>query len=101
MSKGSRFIYDEDKFYAVAPANIIVGSKKKLKYLAALLNSRLIYFSMRNYYMGGGIEGELKSNNLLRIPIPNPESDEFITDKIIFLVEEILVTKTRNPQEDI
>ncbi len=70
MAKEPCFVYEEKGFYAPAPANIVTGDKIEIKYLTALLNSKCIYFAMRKFYMGGGIEGELKTNNLEKIPIP-------------------------------
>ena len=64
MSKSPSFVLDEKaEFYTIAPGNIITG--KHLKYLNACLNSSIFYFALRKYYMGGGIEGELKTNRLL------------------------------------
>ncbi len=71
MSKSPSFMLDGDaKYYTIAPGNIIVG--KNLEYLIACLNSKIFYFALRKYYMGGGIEGELKTNRLLILPIPLP-----------------------------
>ncbi|GAA7163487.1 class I SAM-dependent DNA methyltransferase [Helicobacter pylori] len=78
MAKEPCFVYEEKRFYAPAPANIITGDKIEIKYITALLNSKCIYFAMRKFYMGGGIEGELKTNNLEKIPIPKitPQNQE-------------------------
>ena len=74
MSKEPCFIIDElAKYYTIAPGNIITGSN--LKYLLALLNSKTYYFALRKFYMGGGIEGELKTNRLLILPLPNGNSN--------------------------
>lgn len=68
MSKSPSFVLDEKaEFYTIAPGNIITG--KHLKYLNACLNSSVFYFALRKYYMGGGIEGELKTNRLLILNI--------------------------------
>ena len=80
MSKGPSFALDSDaKFYTIAPGNIISGNN--LKYLLAFLNSKTYYFALRKFYMGGGIDGELKTNRLLLLPIPMPE------EKIRLLIE--------------
>ena len=71
MSKSPSFMLDSNaKYYTIAPGNIIVGNN--LEYLIACLNSKIFYFALRKYYMGGGIEGELKTNRLLILPIPIP-----------------------------
>lgn len=102
MTKESSFVYDERGFYAPAPANIITGRETDIKYLIALLNSKFIYFTMRSFYMGGGIEGELKTNNLLKIPIPKiNDNNQSIVNKIISLSNEILAFKGKNINCDI
>ncbi|MGL2871811.1 class I SAM-dependent DNA methyltransferase [Helicobacter pylori] len=99
MAKEPCFVYEEKGFYAPAPANIITGDKIEIKYLTALLNSKCIYFAMRKFYMGGGIEGELKTNNLEKIPIPQiTEKNQELADKIIALVDKILALKEKDPK---
>ncbi|WQS57196.1 class I SAM-dependent DNA methyltransferase [Helicobacter pylori] len=99
MAKEPCFVYEEKGFYAPAPANIITGDKTEIKYLTALLNSKCIYFAMRKFYMGGGIEGELKTNNLEKIPIPQiTEKNQELADKIIVLVDKILQAKAKDPK---
>ncbi len=99
MAKEPCFVYEKKGFYAPAPANIITGDKIEIKYLTALLNSKCIYFAMRKFYMGGGIESELKTNNLEKIPIPKiTEKNQELADKIIVLVDKILQTKEKDPK---
>ncbi|MFP6020181.1 class I SAM-dependent DNA methyltransferase [Helicobacter pylori] len=99
MAKEPCFVYEEKGFYAPAPANIITGDKIEIKYITALLNSKCIYFAMRKFYMGGGIEGELKTNNLEKIPIPQiTEKNQELADKIIALVDKILQSKEKDPK---
>ena len=68
MSQGAFFALDNDGYMILAPGNIITG--EKLIALVSFLVSPICYFALRNYYMGGGIEGELKVNRLLLLPIP-------------------------------
>ncbi|MFP6143986.1 Eco57I restriction-modification methylase domain-containing protein [Helicobacter pylori] len=99
MAKEPCFVYEEKGFYAPAPANIVTGNKIEIKYLTALLNSKCIYFAMRKFYMGGGIEGELKTNNLEKIPIPKiAEKNQELADKITALVDKILQSKAKDPK---
>ncbi|MCQ2648936.1 class I SAM-dependent DNA methyltransferase [Helicobacter pylori] len=99
MAKEPCFVYEEKGFYAPAPANIITGDKIEIKYITALLNSKCIYFAMRKFYMGGGIEGELKTNNLEKIPIPKiTEKNQELARKIIALVDKILKSKEKDPK---
>ncbi|GAA7503370.1 class I SAM-dependent DNA methyltransferase [Helicobacter pylori] len=99
MAKEPCFVYEEKGFYAPAPANIITGDKTEIQYLTALLNSKCIYFAMRQFYMGGDIEGELKTNNLERIPIPQitPKNQE-LAHKITDYAERILKSKAKDPK---
>ncbi|MGL2815401.1 DUF7149 domain-containing protein [Helicobacter pylori] len=99
MAKEPCFVYEEKGFYAPAPANIITGDKIEIKYLTALLNSKCIYFAMRKFYMGGGIEGELKTNNLEKIPIPQiTTKNQELADKITDYAEQILQAKAKDPK---
>ncbi|KHL86861.1 class I SAM-dependent DNA methyltransferase [Helicobacter pylori] len=99
MAKEPCFAYEEKGFYAPAPANIITGDKTEIKYLTALLNSKCIYFAMRKFYMGGGIEGELKTNNLEKIPIPQiTTKNQELADKITDCAERILQAKEKDPK---
>ena len=60
-------LYKAGEYFTVAPGNIITG--KNIEYLLNLLCSNLLYFALRKFYMGGGIEGELKTNRLELLPI--------------------------------
>ncbi|GAA7351323.1 hypothetical protein MLS217_02730 [Helicobacter pylori] len=99
MAKEPCFVYEEKGFYAPAPANIITGDKIEIKYITALLNSKCIYFAMRKFYMGGGIEGELKTNNLEKIPIPQitPQNQE-LARKTTDCAKAILEAKEKDPK---
>ncbi|GHP54411.1 type II restriction endonuclease Eco57I subunit R [Helicobacter pylori] len=99
MAKEPCFVYEEKGFYAPAPVNIITGDKTEIKYITALLNSKCIYFAMRKFYMGGGIEGELKTNNLEKIPIPKitPKNQE-LARKITDCAKAILEAKEKDPK---
>ncbi len=99
MAKEPCFVYEGKGFYAPAPANIITGDKTEIKYLTALLNSKCIYFAMRKFYMGGGIEGELKTNNSEKIPIPKiTEKNQELARKITDGAEQILALKEKDPK---
>ncbi len=99
MAKEPCFVYEQKGFYAPAPANIITGDKIEIKYITALLNSKCIYFAMRKFYMGGGIEGELKTNNLEKIPIPKitPQNQK-LAHKITDGAKAILEAKEKDPK---
>lgn len=61
-----------------------------MKYLIGFLNSKLIYFALQKFYMGGGIKGELKTDNLLKTPIPKyTKANQNIINEIMNLVDRI------------
>lgn len=97
MSKEPCFSYETNNSMAMAPANIITLEPNILKYLIAFLNTDFIYLMLRKFYMGGGIEGELKTNNLEKLPIPKINSkNEKLVDELINLVDEILKAKEQD-----
>lgn len=97
MSKESCFSYEKNHSITMAPANTITSDPNILKYLIAFLNSDFIYLMLRKFYMGGGIEGELKTNNLEKLPIPKINSkNEKLANELISLVDEILVLKEQD-----
>lgn len=90
MATEPHFAYDENQNFTPAPGNIITG--EHIHYLLGLLCSKTYYFALRKYYMGGGIEGKLKTNRLLLLPLP-----KFNTfnqgDELVLLVKQILNEK--------
>lgn len=102
MAKGAKFYLDNQKFFTDTTATIITSKNDELKYILGCLNSTLIYFVMRNFYMGGGIEGEFKTNNLEKIPIPKINSaNKNLANEIINLVSQTLQSKAENSSTDI
>ena len=51
----SAFYYDTDQFYPEATAFILTG--EHLKYLTAMLNSRLLTYAFKTFYAGGDLRG--------------------------------------------
>ncbi len=68
MPRTPFFAFDTNYYLVCAPGNLITGNS--LKYLSLMLCSKTIFYALRKYYMGGGIEGELKTNRLLLLPVP-------------------------------
>ena len=81
MAQEPCFMLDEDQHFPPAPGNIITG--QHLKYLLGFLCSKVCYFALREFYMGGGIEGELKTNRLLILPVPRPSENESLFDELV------------------
>ncbi|HEG5068294.1 TPA: Eco57I restriction-modification methylase domain-containing protein [Campylobacter coli] len=97
MAKEPCFSYETSFAFAMAPANIITSNSDILKYILAFLNSDFIYLMLIKFYMGGGIEGELKTNNLEKLSIPKINSkNQKIADELINLVDEILKAKEQD-----
>lgn len=97
MAKEPCFSYETSFAFAMAPANIITSNSDILKYILAFLNSDFIYLMLRKFYMGGGIEGELKTNNLEKLPIPKINSkNKKLADEILKAKEQ---DKNANTQE--
>ncbi len=94
-SKVQAFAYDNMGHFVLNTSYILTG--EKLKYLLALLNSKLIHFAFKYFYQSGGIEGEITIQAIEQIPIAIPSQK--IELKITSLVENILQTK-QNPNAD-
>ncbi len=86
--------------FAIVPSGIlcentthfITGSH--LEFLIGVLNSKLFEFGFYKFYMGGGIEGEIKGEFIGRFPIPPVTSNNHqIVSQIIKLVDEIFNLK--------
>ena len=68
MSKGAFFALDRRGYLIPAPGNLITG---KCNFESLLIYLTTVgYWALRRFYMGGGIEGELKVNRLQSLPVP-------------------------------
>ncbi len=81
------FAYSSGEFYASADVYYITKSQKPLKYLLAILNSKLIYFWLYNRGKRKGKSLELYAKPLSQIPIPQMEKE--LEKKIIDIVDNI------------
>ncbi len=85
----SAFYYDEDNYYPEATCFVMIGNR--LKYLQALLNSKLLTFAFRKYYAGGDLRGNtfrykkvfVEKLPVLRISEREQQSFGKIVDKIV------------------
>ncbi|MGE0083519.1 MAG: TaqI-like C-terminal specificity domain-containing protein [Desulfococcaceae bacterium] len=96
ISDTPKFAYDEDSYYAEATTFIMTG--KKLKYLLAVLNSKVSkwYFSQISTTTGMGTNRWKKYKiELLPIKIPSKKQEKQIEN----LVSQILAAK-KNPHAD-
>ncbi|GAB61844.1 MAG: hypothetical protein DWB56_08055 [Candidatus Jettenia sp.] len=89
----SAFHYDTNLFYPEATTFIVTG--ERLKYLTALLNSKLLTYAFRTFYAGGDLRGNTFRYKkvfveLLPVPKLSPESQlpfEILVDCILFCKE--------------
>ena len=97
ISDDPKFAFDDDRFYAEATTFIMTG--EKLKYLLAILNSKVSewYFKQIGTTTGMGTNRWKKYKiELLPIKLPSKEVDS----KIEKLVDKILSAKKQNPHSD-
>jgi hypothetical protein len=89
----SAFYYDDKYTYAEATVFIITG--RNIKYLIAMLNSKLVTYAFRTFYAGGDLRGNTfryKKVFLENLPIPRISSEsqkpfEILVDCILFAKE--------------
>ncbi|MGB9677833.1 MAG: TaqI-like C-terminal specificity domain-containing protein, partial [Candidatus Ratteibacteria bacterium] len=78
-------------FYCEATTHFITTEQKYHKFLLGIFNSTFFKFTFYKFYMGGGIEGEIKGEFIGRFPIPpiTPQNQHIVKD-IESLVNQIL-----------
>ena len=93
MTKTSKFTYDTKGYYISVTGFIMVG--EKLKYLLAMLNSKLIEFAFLNLYggktLGEGLDFRISFLEKLPILVPNQEQEEYLTN----LADKMLESKEK------
>ena len=90
------FTYTDFDCYVSATFYIIKSGKINLKYLTAILNSKLIEFWLRHKGKMQGNNYQLDKEPLLQIPIFKTKEVKPITS----IVDQILSTKAANPKAD-
>ena len=99
VSQEQKFTLVSPGQYCEATTHIITGSN--LKYLLGIFNSTLFKFCFYKFYMGGGIEGEIKGEFIGKFPIiPITKENIYITSQIESLVTQILNEKQENNTKD-
>jgi len=93
------FTYTNFDCYVSAAFYVIKTTRIDLKYLTALLNSKLIAFWLKQRGKMQGNNYQIDKEPLLALPIIKPGEDE--QKEIITLVNQILTSKNRNPDADI
>lgn len=97
ISDKPKFAYDEDGYYAEATTFLMTG--EKLKFLLAILNSRVSewYFNLIGTTTGMGTN-RWKKYKIEMLPIKIPTENQ--KDEIEKLVNSIVQTKKQNPSAD-
>ncbi len=96
----SAFFYDTRDFYPEATTFMMTG--ENLKYLTALLNSKLLTYAFKTFYAGGDLRGNTfryKKVFLNQLPIPRIGKAEQKPFEV--LVEKILALKKGDPEADV
>ncbi|MDQ1352510.1 MAG: hypothetical protein QG657_2816, partial [Acidobacteriota bacterium] len=91
----SAFYYDKNNYYAEATAFILTG--ENIKYLTALLNSKLLTYAFKAFYAGGDLRGNTfryKKVFLERLPIPKIPKESQKPFEI--LVDYVTLTKEKD-----
>jgi hypothetical protein len=104
VTKSPKFAIVPSGYYCEATTHFITANEDIpyiRKYLLGIFNSKFFEFAFYKFYMGGGIEGEIKGEFIGRFPLPPiTKENQPITDQIIQKVEEIL-TFTQSKDYDV
>jgi len=93
MVQESSFVYDDKNNFCLDTGRIITGSS--LKYLVALMNSSLFFYSIKSFYGGGSLGDKgvrMKHTFFENFPVPQISKEqqkpfEKLVDYILFLKE--------------
>jgi type I restriction-modification system DNA methylase subunit len=103
------FAYDFQKCFVNQSTYIMVSQRYNQKLLLGILNSQLFRFAYREFYAGGGIEGEITIFTLEKFPLPpirketQPLADQIVqrVDKILSLTQSPDFETSREKQEKV
>jgi len=85
------FAYDFQKCFVNQSTYIMVSERYNQKLLLGILNSQLFRFAYREFYSGGGIEGEITIFTLENFPLPSiTKENQHLADQIVQKVDQIL-----------
>ncbi|RLD60752.1 MAG: hypothetical protein DRJ01_09140 [Bacteroidetes bacterium] len=94
-----KFYYDEDCFYTNDTAFIIVGDN--IKWLTAILNSKLFTYLYKTFYSGGGLSDKglrFKKEFIEKVPVPKNVPVKEIFSEITTVLQFINILDTQiNP----
>jgi len=90
-TEGRKFTYTENEFYGTANLFFIKSNRVNLKYLTALLNSKLFYFYMSEKLKHTGDLLQIDKNQFMKIPLYAPDE----LSQFINLVNTIISSKEK------
>ncbi|MBI4848031.1 MAG: N-6 DNA methylase [Nitrospirae bacterium] len=91
----SAFYYDTKGYYPEATSFLITG--ERLKYLTALLNSKLLTYAFRTFYAGGDLRGNtFRYKKVFLENLPIPKIDLAAQRPFEILVDQILAAKKKH-----
>ncbi|ACI20048.1 Eco57I restriction-modification methylase domain-containing protein [Dictyoglomus thermophilum] len=91
VTKSPKFTIIPPSIYCEATTHFITCSNEYINFLVGIFNSLFFKFAFYKFYMGGGIEGEIKGEFIGRFPIPPITSqNQSIVNQIEKLVDQIL-----------
>ena len=96
VTKSPKFAIVPSEYYCEATTHFITTNEENedafyiRRYLLGIFNSKLFEFAFYKFYMGGGIEGEIKGEFIGKFPIPpiTPQNQP-LADQIVQKVDEI------------
>ena len=92
VSKRVAFSYDQDGTLTCDVTTFFMTGKD-LKYILAILNSKLFEYSLINIYLEGDT---FKSKNKIIQKFPIPQRDDVYSERIENLVDKVIKTKTND-----
>jgi len=99
ITQEPRFAFVPEGIYCEATTHFLTG--RNLKYFLGVFNSKFFEFAFYKYYMGGGIEGEIKGNFIGKFPLPPiTPSNQSLVSQIENLVDEIIKAKKQDKNAD-
>jgi hypothetical protein len=91
----SAFYYDNDKYYTDDTAFILTG--ENIKFLTALLNSKLLTYAFKAFYAGGDLRGNTfryKKVFIEKLPIPKISKES--QKPFEYLVDYVMLAKAKD-----
>ena len=99
LNIGATFSYDNSGMYINAPSNILTSTKNDIKYLLAILNSKVISYMMKR--IGYCREhGYVEYKKVFVEQLPIPKVSEGIQKKFEVLIDKLLQIKKKGDKTD-